>query len=484
MVTYNGTPGPDTFAGGGEDDLINGLDGNDSLSGGGGADTIYGGAGDDSLDGLGGVDYLDGGDGNDLLFQSLNASGEPAGDTMVGGAGNDTLSIADSSVAGYAYYVDLSTGTGNFNKVYDGIENVIGGNMDDTLTGNDEANLLDGGAGNDIIDGRGGNDTLTGGDGDDDFIAATGDDTITDFGLGESGSGDDGNSDNNDFIDLSGYYNQANYDAAVASGDIDPDVIGNPLAWMRADQADDGILNDTAAGWDADNSLTIQNGGSAVAGDVLTTDRTGVTCYATGTLITTPDGPRPVESLKVGDLVMTLDNGAKPVLWIGRRKLTARDLDKKPNLRPIRIAAGALGRGLPRRDLIVSPQHRIMVESRIVERMFGTRQILAAASAFLALKGVSQIEDAEAVEYIHFLCDQHEIVFAEGLASESLYTGAEALKSLSIEARQEVFGLFPELQEMDADSLPRAARTFSKTRKAEKVVARHMANGAELVAMY
>ena len=87
-----------------------------------------------------------------------------------------------------------------------------------------------------------------------------------------------------------------------------------------------------------------------------------VACFGPGTLIDTPDGPRRVEALRHGDLVSTCDHGPQPVRWI-RNSHQSPDRSRKDN-RPVRIKAGALGRGIPARDLIVSPQHRILCRWR------------------------------------------------------------------------------------------------------------------------
>lgn len=189
----------------------------------------------------------------------------------------------------------------------------------------------------------------------------------------------------------------------------------------------------------------------------------------------------PIESLKVGDLVRTMDNGFKNILWIGTRKLSAAELEANPNLRPIRVRAGALGRGVPSRDLIASTQHRILIDSRIAKRMFGERQVLASAKSLLAIDGIEIVENGEGVEYTHFLFGQHEVVFAEGTASESLDNDRQSLKSLSVETLQEIFTILPELAEMDADSLPRAARILATTERSRHMIERHIDNQLMLV---
>jgi len=147
--------------------------------------------------------------------------------------------------------------------------------------------------------------------------------------------------------------------------------------------------------------------------------RLEVMCLVRGTLIDTPDGTRPIEELAAGDLALTRDNGARPIRWIGRRRLEARVLSQVPRLRPVRIRAGALGPGIPSRDLCVSPQHRILVRSSIARRMFGCDEVLVAARQLLALDGIEVDESAGPVEYFHLLFDRHEIIFSNGAETES-----------------------------------------------------------------
>lgn len=104
-----------------------------------------------------------------------------------------------------------------------------------------------------------------------------------------------------------------------------------------------------------------------------------IVCFGAGTLITLSDGREtPVEDLEAGDRVLTQHGAAPAIRWIGSRRVSALDQVLNPKLRPIRIRAGALGCGLPRKDLIVSPQHRILVKSVVVSRMFETQEVLVA----------------------------------------------------------------------------------------------------------
>lgn len=163
-------------------------------------------------------------------------------------------------------------------------------------------------------------------------------------------------------------------------------------------------------------------------------------CFTRGTLIETPQGPRFIETLHEGDMVNTLDHGAQPIRWIGRRRVPARD-----GMAPVRIAAGALGNI---RDLMVSQNHRMLVRGARAELLFGESEVLIAAKHLTDGKAI-RIEEGGSVEYIHFLFDRHEIVFAEGCPSESLFPGQQTLGSVDAEARSEIMALFPELGTRD-----------------------------------
>ncbi|MCV2447004.1 Hint domain-containing protein [Paracoccus sp. DMF] len=203
-------------------------------------------------------------------------------------------------------------------------------------------------------------------------------------------------------------------------------------------------------------------------------------CFTAGTLIDTPRGTVAVETLTVGDLVLTADHGAQPIRWIGRRRFDAGKLAANPALVPVRIKAGALGPNQPAADLLVSPQHRILLRSRIARRMFGTDEILVAAKQLLLIEGVDLAHDLEAVEYVHLLFDRHEVVQANGAATESLYLGPQALESLPAKAVAEIMAIFPELAERLHE--PLGARLLASGRQARKLAHRHAQNGQPLVA--
>lgn len=170
-----------------------------------------------------------------------------------------------------------------------------------------------------------------------------------------------------------------------------------------------------------------------------------VICFSAGTMIATPDGEVPVEQLCVGDALCTWDGDVLPVRWIGRRHLSWWDLAVNPQLRPVRIFAGALGGGLPRTDLVVSPQHRVLLEGPKIDLWFGASRVLVAAKS-LVDGGHAQFESqVDHVTYFHLLLDGHQILRANGAPAESLLLGDQACAALGQAQMREVEQIFPAL---------------------------------------
>ncbi|PTQ71276.1 Hint domain-containing protein [Celeribacter persicus] len=209
-----------------------------------------------------------------------------------------------------------------------------------------------------------------------------------------------------------------------------------------------------------------------------------VACFSSGTEITTETGVMRVEELRVDDMVLTADHGYRPVRWIGSRRLGAADLALRPNLRPIHIATGALGRNLPERDLTVSPQHRMLVRSRIAERMFSSREALIAAKHLLGLPGISEADGSDGVTYWHILFDDHEVIYANGALTESLYTGPEAIKMMTPEQKAEITALFPAIVGIDPAKMqgnPRPPRRLVPGRLGRSFARRTAKTGHALI---
>lgn len=323
--------------------------------------------------------------------------------------------------------------------IYGGInaDTLFGGGGNDTLFGGIGEDILDGGTGDDIVDGGLGNDTLSGGTGADIFagsgLGGGANDQITDF---------DGSV---DVIDLSGFF--LTLDDVVAAS---------------VEQPDGSILIDLAAG---SGSGTVQVFDTQISD--LTATNVNVVCFMAGTEILTPTGEVAVEHLCIGDEVVTHSGVIKSIVEIHRRQIGPIELRMRPNLWPILIARGALGPNVPCRDLWVSPQHRILVNSEIAQRMNGGEALLSAVK-LLDLAGVSQPHQDYGCTYHHIVLAGHDVISANGCWSESFYPGVEAMKSLPPGRAHGYRKLF--------DREIRPYFPVFEGRRARNLVARHLKN--------
>ncbi len=199
---------------------------------------------------------------------------------------------------------------------------------------------------------------------------------------------------------------------------------------------------------------------------------TFVVCFAAGTEIDTPEGPRRVEDLRAGDLTMTLDQGALPVLWTSQNPKSAAEQRRQVGLRAVEIAPGALASGIPSRTLRVSRQHRLLVKSPVAERMFGHQEVLIAAKDLLGLPGVRMVPPEGEIDYVHLLLPCHSVLRAEGAWAESLWLGDEAVRMLGAETARQA------AQMLYASQAP--ARPFVSGARARQLVTRHLRNGRPL----
>ncbi len=441
----HGEAGADRIIGGAGNDTIYGGSENDTVGGGTGNDSILGGTGNDYLNGEEGDDFIDGGEGNDNL---LGARGN---DTIYGRTGDDTINsdLGNDTVYGGAGNDSIEGLSGD--DLFYGDDSIAGsGDGNDTLSGSLGNDTLYGGAGNDSLSGGHDNDSLVGGAGNDILNGDLGNDTIT-LGAGDTADGGD---DRDVFhIELSdfGTGNTITINGGTGStalgdrDDYDGIVFGNGLTFVA------GSLQMTPDpdGNSSSGSLRLTDGTNFYTVIFNEIENTAPLCFVRGTMIRTETGDVAVERLQRGDMVLTSDNGAKPILWIGSRVLDAARLKASPKLYPIRIKAGALGGGCPEADLYVSPQHRVLVRAKVAERMFGRAEVLVAAKQLLLIDGIDYVTDFDEVEYFHILFDQHEIVCSNGAETESLYTGPQALKSVTPEQREEILELLPELADLD-----------------------------------
>ena len=199
---------------------------------------------------------------------------------------------------------------------------------------------------------------------------------------------------------------------------------------------------------------------------------TFVACFTPGVRLDTPMGRVRVEDLVVDDLVTTRDNGDQPIRWIGRCTC-----DAVGGLVPVRIGAGALGNGLPQSEIIVSRQHRMLLQSKIAERMTGTKEVLVPAIKLLGVRGVDLVTEASKVTYLHVMFDRHEIIFAEGAPTESLMAGPMAVKSLGPQCVAEIRAVFPEI--LQTSRAPE--RRIVHGKKGRRLIERHVKNEQPLI---
>jgi CshA-type fibril repeat protein len=497
--TISGGVGDDEIEGGAGDDVIDGDEGDDLLDGGDGDDTIedlednnevYGGDGSDSVTTGDGDDFIDtgapessdplpdkgypglfdgdddeendkdvvdAGDGNNIIFTGddddvvTSGSGDDVIDTgldddsVTSGAGDDSIISGEGSDT-------VIAGDGN-DTVYGGLDPIFEDVLDipddgsnplfgpDLVTDNGQ-DSIEGGAGDDVLFGQDDDDTIKGGD-DDDFIDGGIDDDLL--------QGDAGD------------------DTIVGGQGVDTMQGGDDRDTFIVDEQEDGFGDEIDGGDGGDDFDTLDLRG---AGDLRVTfttpdeedgfveflDNTGtvtgrlefeeienvIPCFTPGTMIATPKGERAVETLEVGDRIITRDNGIQEIRWLGKTTIPGERLAGETHLHPVLIRKGALGNDLPERDMLVSPNHRLLVANDKTALYFEESEVLVAAKHLTNLDGIDVVEVSE-VTYIHFMFEQHEVVLSDGAWTESFQPGDHSLAGVGDAQREEILELFPEL---------------------------------------
>ena len=500
------------------DDYVDGGEGDDTIYTGLGNDTLIGGEGDDLLSGEGGDDVIDGGEGNDLVYGGAGndiidtsnptdplpdlaypglwpADSDPSNDldTVFGGAGNDTILTGDD-----ADYIDAGEGDNYVDGGIDedtiitgsGNDTVIGGEGDDTITTGAGDDLIYGGLddsfpdainipdadgdlvtnnGQDTIDAGAGNDTVFGKDDDDVIYGGDGDDYL-DGGVDEDeiyGGADSDTIIGGEAADqLFGGTGSDTFFGGT-SGDV---VVGGE----DADNLDQDVLDLTGSNVDfitytspdnEDGVVTFDDGSTMTFSEIENV----IPCFTPGTLIATARGERPVEDLQVGDRIITRDNGIQEIAWVGHKQFQGAELVRNPHLKPVLIKAGSLGNDLPERDMLVSPNHRLLVASDMTQLYFEESEVLAAAKHMVGSQGIHRV-DVTQTTYIHFMFERHEVVLSDGAWTESFQPGDYSLKGIGNSQRNEIFELFPELREKQGLQDYQAARKSLKKHEAKLLV--------------
>ncbi len=190
----------------------------------------------------------------------------------------------------------------------------------------------------------------------------------------------------------------------------------------------------------------IQRSMESGAGNTDPEAAAGVICFTPNTWVRTPGGPRLIEAIRPGDMISTRDNGPQQVLWTGRRRMSGARLFAMPQLRPIRISAGAMGEDRPEGDLLVSPGHRMLVRGRAAESLFNTAEVLVAARDLVGGRGIAVETDLREVTYIHLMTEAHQIVWANGLETESFHPANADLGMIDPGQRGALLAIMPELE--------------------------------------
>ena len=371
----------------------------DIVEAGAGNDTINAGFGNDEVDAGAGDDYVEGWVGDDML------SGADGDDTLLGQDGDDTLS-------------------GGL-----GADSLGGGEGNDSLAGDAGADILHGDYGQDTLTGGTGNDTLDGGIGADTMTGGDDQDTFVNVGAGDQIFGGEGG-DDYDVIDMTG--------AGPYSVNYDPL------------NSENGTIDFLDTGGNVTGSLSFEG-----IEDI-------VPCFTPGSLISTATGLVPVEKLSVGTKIITRDNGFQKIRWIGHRTIDRRWMNASPCLQPVLIRKDALGDGNPSADLMVSPNHRILVGDANTIAYLGESEVLVAAKHLVGRPGVSRAAVSQ-ITYIHMMFSQHEIVYSNNSWSESFQPGDHIMSGLDSDQRDEIFTLFPELEgRVDPTLFPIARRVIRK----------------------
>ncbi|MGK7651137.1 Hint domain-containing protein [Roseovarius sp. B08] len=183
-----------------------------------------------------------------------------------------------------------------------------------------------------------------------------------------------------------------------------------------------------------------------------------IPCLVRGSRILCEQGEVPVEELRVGDLVVTRDDGLQPLRWVGHREVAG-----AAAYAPIRIAAGTFGE---HNELWLSPLHRVLIRDSLAELLFGEREVLVAAKDLVNDGSVRRVE-VERVDYFHLLFDRHQVIMSEGLPTESFLPGPQIKNSFEAEIVHEICKLFPELNIETAEGYSPAARRMLRGYEAQ-----------------
>lgn len=300
----------------------------------------------------------------------------------------------------------------HFDTIYDqgGNDTIVGGLGDDTLVGQFGSDSMQGDAGNDEFRMSHG-DTAVGGDGDDLFLISDLGEAVSDIYV----TGGEGDETNGDILDLG---DQA--DVGSLSLTNSDDAAGGYTGTIQ-------LLDGTVVHFSEIEDIQDEDGNSLLP-----------PCFTPGTRILTEFGERPIETLRAGDRVLTRDEGLQPIRWIG-----ASTTDGSGDFAPILVTPHALEGA--ERQLLVSPQHRFVIEDWRNELLFADAEVMVSAKHLVNNASVLRVP-CQRITYIHMMFDRHQVIFAEGTATESFHAADHALSAMGPSAREAMFRAFPHLR--------------------------------------
>ncbi len=206
-----------------------------------------------------------------------------------------------------------------------------------------------------------------------------------------------------------------------------------------------------------DNQMQTKRNGDQ-GGDVI--------CFTAGTRIRMQEGVKQVDALEPGDFVQTKDNGCQELLWVGKRHMTGARLHALPDLRPIRIRSSAMQAGIPDDDLLISPHHRMLYSGKNAHALYNAPEVLISAQDMINDRSVFVDHSVKEVTYFHLLFAEHQIVWANGVPTESYHPANTTLDTLERGQRDGLLSLFPELGDDLHHYGPHVRRNLTKAEAA------------------
>ncbi|MBD3765556.1 MAG: Hint domain-containing protein [Rhodobacterales bacterium] len=412
------------------------------------------------------IDYSNGAEAGGQADPAINGAGSPDTITVTipGPVSSIQIFYATGDSATTTSTFAISDITFHCNPALDGIvEGTAGDDLIDlAYTGDPEGDRIDAGdaidpaacPNDDVVIAGDGNDTIIPGRGRDVVYAGAGNDVLTGSVNADTLYGE---ADRDTFI---GHSFGDVIDGGSTGDDFDTLVLDGLGKGGRDYRVVDTVTDSDGNG--IDGRVEILDGAGNVTGSFTFTNIEEVICFTPGTLIATPRGEVPVEDLREGDKVITRDNGIQELCWIGRKALDWRALAAAPHLKPVLIRQGSLGNGLPERDMMVSPNHRMLVANERTALYFDEHEVLVAAKHLVNNRGV-HVVDSMGTTYLHVMCERHEVLLANGAWTESFQPGDWSLKGLGNAQRNELLELFPELRtEAGVNGYAAARRTLKR----------------------